>query len=89
MKTEMLGLIDCITPQLAAVEKRFLAELKSGRMSARTVVSRLCDMAWLSLRSHHLTFDWRDPLPTLHMFWRQYLENPLRRRLPIARPLPR
>ena len=67
----------------------FLTELKSSRMSARAVISRLCSMAWLSLRSHHLTFDWRDPLPTLHMFWQTYLENPLRRRLPIARLLAR
>jgi hypothetical protein len=50
---------------------------------------RASSMAWLALRSYHLTFDWRDPLPTLHMFWRKYLGNPLRRRLPLARPLPR
>jgi hypothetical protein len=29
--------------------------------------------------SGRLGFDWRDPLPTLHSFWRQYFEAPLPR----------
>jgi biotin carboxylase len=68
---------------------RFIAELRSGRADAVALIERAFSMVWLSLRSYHLTFDWRDPLPTLHMFWRKYLRNPLRRRLPVARPLAR
>jgi hypothetical protein len=64
-------------------------ELRRGEHNARTLAMRLGRMLWLALRSHHLTFDWRDPLPTVHMFWRKYLKNPLRRRLPLARPLAR
>ena len=67
----------------------FLTEVRSGRLKGRAILSRACSMAWLALRSYHLTFDWRDPLPTAHMFWRKFLKNPLRRRLPIARPLAR
>jgi hypothetical protein len=46
-------------------------------------------MGALALTSHHLTFDWRDPLPALYTFWRKYLKAPLRRRLPVSRPVPR
>jgi hypothetical protein len=67
----------------------FLDELRKGKMDARAILARACSMLWLALRSYHLTFDWRDPLPTMHMFWRKYLKNPLRRRLPVARPLAR
>jgi predicted ATP-grasp superfamily ATP-dependent carboligase len=66
-----------------------LDELRKGKMDAGAMLVRACSMLWLSLRSYHLTFDWRDPLPTMHMFWRKYLKNPLRRRLPIVRPLAR
>lgn len=52
------------------------------------------NMAWLAATSHHLTFDWRDPLPTLDMFWQRFAAALLRRlqlaaRLkspPLARP---
>jgi biotin carboxylase len=67
----------------------FLRELRSGKADPGALIGRAFSMAWLSLRSYHLTYDWRDPLPTAHMFWRKYLSNPLRRRLPLARPLPR
>ena len=67
----------------------FLRDLRSGKASPGALIARAFSMAWLSLRSYHLTYDWRDPLPTLHMFWRKYLSNPLRRRLPVARPVPR
>lgn len=67
----------------------FRSELRSGKMPARAIIPRVCSMAWLSMRSYHLTFDWRDPLPSIHMFWRKYLKNLRRRRLPIARPAAR
>lgn len=67
----------------------FINQLRRGELDARALVMRVCGMLWLALRSYHLTFDWRDPLPTAHMFWRKYLKNPLRRRLPLARPLAR
>src|SRR5436305_6744720 len=41
MKTDLPGLIDCITPQLALVEKRFLAELKSDINCVNTLVKRV------------------------------------------------
>src|SRR5438876_2451501 len=41
MKTEMLGLVDCIMPELAAVEKRFLAELKSDLVCVNTLVKHV------------------------------------------------
>jgi hypothetical protein len=43
----------------------------------------------LSLTSWHLTFEWNDPLPTLHRFWRKFLRAPFGRRLPAFKPLPR
>jgi predicted ATP-grasp superfamily ATP-dependent carboligase len=67
----------------------FLDQARGGKMGAQAMLARACSIAWLALRSYHLTFDWRDPLPTVHMFWRRYLESPLRRRLPLARPVAR
>jgi biotin carboxylase len=66
-----------------------LAEVRAGALGPARLPARLLDMAALALTSHHLTFDLRDPLPSLHMFWRKYLRAPLRRRLPVSRPLPR
>ena len=66
-----------------------IQQLRQGAIGPREAFARALGMAWLSLRSYHLTFDWRDPLPTLHMFWHRFLKNPLRRRLLLARPLPR
>jgi biotin carboxylase len=66
-----------------------LQQLRERRLSTRALLGRVASMAWLALRSYHLTFDWRDPLPTLHMFWRKYLKNPLLRRLPAAWPAAR
>jgi hypothetical protein len=37
------------------------------------------DMAWLAVRSHHLTFEWRDPLPALRMHWRAFAAPAMRR----------
>jgi hypothetical protein len=66
-----------------------LSEARRGNAGARRLAARMLDIARRSLSSHHLTFEWRDPLPTLHMFWRKFLEAPLRRRLPAFRPAPR
>jgi biotin carboxylase len=66
-----------------------LSEARRGNAGARRLAARMLDIARRSLTSHHLTFEWRDPLPTLHMFWRKFLETPLRRRLPAFRPAPR
>ena len=67
----------------------FVSQLRRGAIAPRDAAARALGMAWLALRSHHLTFDWRDPLPTVHMFWHRFLRNPLRRRLLLARPVPR
>jgi biotin carboxylase len=67
----------------------WLRELRARQSSAGRLAARLVEMAWLCATSYHLTFDWRDPMPTLHMFWRRFLKGPLSRRLPISRPLPR
>jgi predicted ATP-grasp superfamily ATP-dependent carboligase len=69
--------------------KACLGELRSGRIGIGGAAAWIADMARRSLASYHLTFDWRDPLPTLHMFWRKFFEAPLRRRLPVFRPAPR
>ncbi|HVL35908.1 MAG TPA: hypothetical protein VM489_09595 [Burkholderiales bacterium] len=67
----------------------FLHQVRGGSLRGAALARRLLGMAWLSMRSYHLTFDWRDPLPTAHMFWSRYVVNPLRRRLPAARSLAR
>ena len=41
MKTDLAGLIDCIAPQLAVVEKRFLSELKSDIACVDTLVKHV------------------------------------------------
>src|SRR4051795_6656020 len=41
MKTVLLSLLDCIAPQLAAVEKRFLGELKSDLACVNTLVKHV------------------------------------------------
>ena len=66
-----------------------LAELRAGALGPTRLPARALSMGALALTSHHLTFDWRDPLPALHMFWRKYLKARLRRRLPVSRPVPR
>ena len=44
------------------------------------------DCARLALTSHHLTFDWRDPLPTLAMYRDQFLRRILDRLQAARRP---
>src|SRR5437773_9683598 len=41
MKTDLPGLIDCIAPQLAVVEKQFLAELRSDINCVNTLVKHV------------------------------------------------
>jgi predicted ATP-grasp superfamily ATP-dependent carboligase len=48
--------------------------------------ARALAMPWLALRSYHLAFEWRDPLPALHQFWnkavgvaRKRLQRPVRK----------
>ncbi len=62
----------------------FRRRAREGRTALRDLAAYALDMAWRSLTSYHLTFDWRDPMPTLHLFWRSYLKAPLRRRLPLS-----
>jgi predicted ATP-grasp superfamily ATP-dependent carboligase len=63
----------------------WLACARARRWSAPRLAAWASSSAWLALRSGHLTFDWRDPLPTLHMFWRKFAVAPLRR---LVRPAP-
>lgn len=51
---------------------------RGRRVRPATLALWALKMAWMSLRSHHLTFDWRDPLPALHMHWRRFLRPALR-----------
>src|SRR5450432_661470 len=41
MKTELSGLMECIAPQLAAVEKRFAAELSSDLSCVNTLIKHV------------------------------------------------
>lgn len=67
----------------------WLRELRGASAGRGKLAARALEMAWLSLTSYHLTSDWRDPMPVLHLFWRKYVRAPLRRRLPMSRPVPR
>lgn len=40
----------------------------------RTLIS-LFKMPWAALRGHDLAFEWRDPLPTLHQFWKKAVDS--------------
>jgi predicted ATP-grasp superfamily ATP-dependent carboligase len=66
-----------------------LQELRTGRARPDKLAARIAEMVQLSLTSWHLTFEWNDPLPTLHRFWRKFLRAPFGRRLPAFKPLPR
>lgn len=69
--------------------RSLLDQLRDGTLGPARLAARVADMARLALTGCHLTFEWRDPLPALHMFWRKFLQAPLRRRLPVFRPVPR
>jgi biotin carboxylase len=57
----------------------WLEAARTRRIGATKLAAWALKMAWMSLRSHHLTFDWRDPLPTLHMHWKRFAKPALRR----------
>ena len=57
----------------------WLTALRRRRVGAAALAAWALKMAWMSVRSHHLTFDWRDPLPTLDMYWKQFARPALRR----------
>ncbi len=56
---------------------------KQGRQSGAELLHRALKMPWSTLTSHHLTWDARDPMPTLHLFWGKLFEAVLKR-LPLA-----
>jgi carbamoylphosphate synthase large subunit len=57
----------------------WLGALRRGRVGAGALCAWALNMAWMSLRSHHLTFEWRDPLPTLDTYLQQFAVPALRR----------
>lgn len=63
----------------------FVGQVRARRLSPTAAVARALTMAGRALTAHHLTFEWRDPMPTLHMYW-QHVGRRLVRRLQPARP---
>jgi biotin carboxylase len=62
---------------------------KQGRQSGAELIAWALKMLWSTLTSHHLTWDARDPIPTLHLFWNKIFEAVLKRLQPALRPVPR
>jgi hypothetical protein len=62
----------------------FISDARGGRLPPGAFAARALRMARLGLTSHHLTFDWSDPLPTLHMYWQQVGRRVVRRLQPAA-----
>lgn len=62
----------------------FIGDARGGRLPRGAFAARALRMARLGLTSHHLTFDWSDPLPTLHMYWQQVGRRVVRRLQPAA-----
>ena len=44
---------------------------KQGRKSGAELLHWAVRMFWSTVTSYHLTWDARDPMPTLHMFWKK------------------
>jgi biotin carboxylase len=61
--------------------RAWLDALRSRRLGAGALCAWALNMVWMTLRGHHLTFEWRDPLPTLDMYWQQFAKPALRRLL--------
>jgi hypothetical protein len=59
--------------------------LVEGRRSASALTFWMLRSAWVALTSYHLTFDIRDPIPTLHGFWKKLVEAASKRALPLSR----
>jgi len=57
----------------------WLDALRHRRLGTTALAAWALDMGWMALRSHHLTFDWRDPLPTAAMYWEQFGKRALER----------
>lgn len=53
---------------------------KQGRQSSAELLRWALRMFWSTLTSHHLTWDARDPMPTLHMFWKKLFRAVRKRR---------
>jgi predicted ATP-grasp superfamily ATP-dependent carboligase len=62
---------------------------KQGRQSGAELLAWAFKMFWSTLTSHHLTWDARDPMPTLHLFWKRLFEAILKRLPPSLRAVPR
>ena len=56
---------------------------KQGRQSGAELRGWALRMLWSALTSHHLTWDARDPIPTLHLFLKKLFEVVLKR-LPLV-----
>lgn len=56
--------------------KAWLAAARRRSCPPAGLVRWLAGMAWSALSSHHLTFDWRDPAPTLRMYRDAFLPRP-------------
>ena len=62
---------------------------KQGRQSGAELRGWALRMLWSTLTSHHLTWDARDPIPTLHLLLKKLSEAVLKRLPPALRPAPR
>ncbi len=62
---------------------------KQGRQSGPELLDWALNMLWSTFTSYHLTWDVRDPVPTLHLFWKKLFESVLKRLLPALRTVPR
>ena len=62
---------------------------KQGRQNSAELRAWAIKMFWSAITSHHLTWDARDPIPTLHLFWKKLLEAVRKRLPPALRPVPR
>jgi predicted ATP-grasp superfamily ATP-dependent carboligase len=63
----------------------WVAAARGRRATRLKLAAWLLRSAWDAARSYHLTWELRDPLPTLHLYWRSFARRPAAKRL---RPLP-
>lgn len=62
---------------------------RQGRRSGAELRGWALKVLWSTLTSHHrLTWDTRDPVPTLHLYWKKLLEAVLKRLPPALRHVP-
>lgn len=55
---------------------------RRGRVGALRLAAWGLQLLWAASRSYHLTWELRDPLPTLHAFWKRLAPAPARRLSP-------